>query len=495
MRSIVENVQSASGKANSVLDRADKLIADNSGALHSTLSNIDAVLQDLERQHGERRRRAEGVCRSRQEIDPLAQRLQSLSDDADKLVKAIDAEKVRSVVDNADTFSHALAASSDNYQALMRDGASLRRAAQRHVDTAQRGACRRGNVLKAIDPHKVTGIVDSISDVATTVRENRGNIDATIKNATELTAKLNDSADKIDGLITSAQSFFGAPGTKGAMTQVGDAAQSVKKLADDVDVRVKEISVGLNRFSNSGLRQYEALAIQGQRVLDDIDRAVRSFERNPGQAHLRREAFAAGISRRSVMGRAGGPVRSRLAAGAAALALALAACASAPSTVYDLSAAEAAGGAPVAGADSASPSRWRPSISTASAFWCATASLLRCCPADGGRSSCRRCFALGSSRRSRTPGSPVRWMAAPRRPTTSSTSTSAPSNWTPRRPRPTSTSPAKIVALNSGRVADVEIFTANAPVASTDAATVVAALDQAAATVMTKIVAFVARRL
>ena len=54
---------------------------------------------------------------------------------------------------------------------------------------------------------------------------------------------------------------------------------------------------------------------------------------------------------------------------------------------------------------------------------------------------------------------------------------------------------AKIVALNSGRVADVEIFTARAPVASTDAAAVVAALDQASAAVMTKIVQFVARRL
>ena len=216
-------------------------------------------------------------------IDPLAQRLQSLSDDADKLVKAIDAEKVRSVVDNADTFSHALAASSDNYQALMRDGASL--VARLNDTSTQLNAALADaeSVLKAVDPHKVTGIVDSISDVATTVRQNRGNIDATIKNATEMTAKLNNSADKIDGLITSAQSFLGSPGTKGAMTQVGDAAQSVKKLADDVDVRVKEISVGLNRFSNSGLRQYEALAIQGQRVLDDIDRAVRSFERNPSQ--------------------------------------------------------------------------------------------------------------------------------------------------------------------------------------------------------------------
>ena len=48
-------------------------------------------------------------------------------------------------------------------------------------------------------------------------------------------------------------------------------------------MRIKEISVGLTHFSGSGLRQYEALAIQGQRVLDDIDRLARSFERNPSQ--------------------------------------------------------------------------------------------------------------------------------------------------------------------------------------------------------------------
>ena len=165
----------------------------------------------------------------------------------------------------------------------MRDGASL---VARLNDTSKQlnaAIADAEGVLKAIDPHKVSGIVDSISDVATTVRENRGNIDNTLKNASELSAKLNELADKIDGLITSAQSFLGSPGTKGAVAQIGDAAQSVKKLADDVDVRVKEISVGLNRFSNSGLRQYEAIAVQGQRVLEDIDQTVRSFKQNPSQ--------------------------------------------------------------------------------------------------------------------------------------------------------------------------------------------------------------------
>jgi cholesterol transport system auxiliary component len=54
---------------------------------------------------------------------------------------------------------------------------------------------------------------------------------------------------------------------------------------------------------------------------------------------------------------------------------------------------------------------------------------------------------------------------------------------------------ARIIEVNSGRVADVEILTARTPVASTDAAAVAAALDQTCAAIMTRIVRFVAKRL
>jgi ABC-type uncharacterized transport system auxiliary subunit len=54
---------------------------------------------------------------------------------------------------------------------------------------------------------------------------------------------------------------------------------------------------------------------------------------------------------------------------------------------------------------------------------------------------------------------------------------------------------ARIVALGSGRVADVQIFTAREPVTGTDAASVVAALDRASSEVMARIVAFVSRKL
>jgi phospholipid/cholesterol/gamma-HCH transport system substrate-binding protein len=64
---------------------------------------------------------------------------------------------------------------------------------------------------------------------------------------------------------------------------VNAAAKAIKKAADDLDSRMKEIAVNINRFTGSGLRQYEALAVDGRKTLEQINQAVRSIESNPQQ--------------------------------------------------------------------------------------------------------------------------------------------------------------------------------------------------------------------
>ena len=65
--------------------------------------------------------------------------------------------------------------------------------------------------------------------------------------------------------------------------EVAAAAKSIKKAADDLDSRMKEIAANINRFSGSGLRQYEALAVDGRKTLEQFNQAVRSLENNPQQ--------------------------------------------------------------------------------------------------------------------------------------------------------------------------------------------------------------------
>ncbi len=283
VRDVVGNVQSLSAKGVSVVDRADKLLADNSDSIHSTLQSADVFAKTLADNAPNVDVTLKNLAEISKTVQPVVAQIQTLSENANRLIAAVDPDKVRDVVGNVQTFSQSLAASSDNFKDLVRDGAAL---ANHLNDSAKRLDTALIDVdqfMKALDSQKIAGIVDQVNDVVATVRQNRGNIDLTLKNFGDLSGKLNNSADKVDGVLTAAQSFLGSPSTKGAVDRISDAALSVKRLADDTDAKVKDIGGGLSRFVNSGLREYEALAVEGRRTVSDIDSAVRSFERNPNQ--------------------------------------------------------------------------------------------------------------------------------------------------------------------------------------------------------------------
>jgi phospholipid/cholesterol/gamma-HCH transport system substrate-binding protein len=284
VRSIVDNVQSLSAKSNSVVDRADKLLADNSTTIHSTLQSADVFAKTLAENAPNVDVTLKNLAELSKTVQPVVAQIQGLSQDADRVVKAVEPDRIHALVNNAQTFSQALAESSQNFETLARNGAQL--ATHLNEDTSKRLDTALSDVndlAKAVDSQKIAGIVNSASEVVQTVHQNRGNIDATLKNFSEMSAKLNESADKVDGVLTSAQSFLGSPSTKGAVDRISEAAISVKKLADDVDSRIKDIATGLSRFTNTGLREYEALGIEARRTVEDIDRVVRSLGQNPSQ--------------------------------------------------------------------------------------------------------------------------------------------------------------------------------------------------------------------
>jgi phospholipid/cholesterol/gamma-HCH transport system substrate-binding protein len=283
VRAIVGNVQAMSAKGVSVIDRADKLLSDNSPAINSTLHNADVFSKALADNAPNVDTTLKNLAEISKTVQPVVAQLQSLTENADRVLKAVEPDQIHALLNNAQTFSQALAESSDNVKALVRDAAVLAghlNDSANRLDTALIDA---DSLLKAVDSQKIAGIVDSASEVVQTVRQNRGNIDSTLKNFSEMSAKLNDSADKVDGVLTSAQSFLGSPSTKGAVDRISEAALSVKKLADDVDSRIKDIASGLSRFTNTGLREYEALAVEARRTVQDIDGVVRSLGRNPSQ--------------------------------------------------------------------------------------------------------------------------------------------------------------------------------------------------------------------
>ena len=283
LQNIMQSVQSLSAKAESVLEKLDKLLSDNSAAINDAIRNVDTFSKALSDNSTGISSALAGLSDLGRKIGPLADRLQVLSDHVDKLVEAVDPDKVRRVVTNVETFTGALADNKASIDSLLSDSAAL---AKRLNGTSARldsALADFDSLVKSVDTKKIANFVDGADALGQVVRENKDNIDRTLKNASELAAKLNKSADKIDSLMASLQGFVGSPELKGPLAEVGDAARSVRQLADDLNARTKEISVGLTRFSSSGLREYEALAVDGRRTINDFDRVLRSFERNPNQ--------------------------------------------------------------------------------------------------------------------------------------------------------------------------------------------------------------------
>jgi phospholipid/cholesterol/gamma-HCH transport system substrate-binding protein len=283
MQNVLQAAQTIATKADSILSRVDKLVSDNSAAVGDVVHNIDTFSKALSDNSAGVNSALAGVADLGKKIGPLSDRLQALSDDLDQVVKAVSPDKVRTIVGDVQTVTDQLAANKAAIASTLTDAAAL---AKRLNDTAGKLDSALGDfdtVVKSVDPAKVANFIDGANSLGTTLKQNQAQIDAAVKNAADLTAKLNHSADKIDGLMTSLQSFVGSPDLKGPLGQIGDAANSVRQLADNLDVRTKDIAAGINQFTSSGLREYGALAIDGRRMINDLDRAIRNFDHNPNE--------------------------------------------------------------------------------------------------------------------------------------------------------------------------------------------------------------------
>jgi phospholipid/cholesterol/gamma-HCH transport system substrate-binding protein len=128
------------------------------------------------------------------------------------------------------------------------------------------------------------------------IDDNSASITASVKNAEKFSDAL---ATNPDGL----KDFMGTIADLGKSIKpltvkldalAGDADKVVKAINPDdiksivsdfasLSAKLDKIATNVNRFSGNGLRQYEALAADGRKTLEQFNQAVRSLENNPQQ--------------------------------------------------------------------------------------------------------------------------------------------------------------------------------------------------------------------
>jgi phospholipid/cholesterol/gamma-HCH transport system substrate-binding protein len=134
------------------------------------------------------------------------------------------------------------------------------------------------------DPALSADVTKQARDVLTRidglVGDNELALRSSLRNIETVTSTLADNSQRLDKVMTGLQNLIG--GTDGnGNGQIGQAADSIRKLADDLDKNTNAISTGLTQFSTSGLKEFEAFAIDGRKTLAELNKAIKNIDQHP----------------------------------------------------------------------------------------------------------------------------------------------------------------------------------------------------------------------
>ncbi|MFD1701903.1 MlaD family protein [Methylopila henanensis] len=186
--------------------------------------------------------------------------VESAARNADRTIAAIDPEKINRAVDGFTGLATSI------------DGQTINRT----VASADR-------ILSAIDGEKVRATVDNVGAFAAALGRNAQTVDQIVADAKQISGRLTGTADRLDAVIADAQRVIGSDQTQGAIADFQKTSEAIRILAERLDGRTADITSSINKLSSSGVRDLQGFAADGRRTLGELERTLRSLERNPRQ--------------------------------------------------------------------------------------------------------------------------------------------------------------------------------------------------------------------
>ncbi|MGE3643695.1 MAG: MlaD family protein [Beijerinckiaceae bacterium] len=294
LKSIVANADKIANTFAGSIDRFDKLVKDNADAITDTVKNAQSFAQALGGNTDNVKQVMAALGDVAKSIKPVIASIETVTKNIDERIKAIEPDKLGSVVTNADEVAKKLSGAIAKFDKFMETNSGPATETVKNVQSFTKTLADNkegidklitslADLGKTLEPavKNFEQITKDISAKVAAVDENK--VKAIVGNAESLSGKLLVSADKLDRVLVSLDKLLGSGDTKGVMAEFKEAARSIRVLAQNLDKRTKTMTTNINRFTGTGLRQYEALAADGRRTLRQLDQTIRSLQKNPQQ--------------------------------------------------------------------------------------------------------------------------------------------------------------------------------------------------------------------
>lgn len=288
--------------ADKILKRADGAISELQGFVQDARGPLTQTVRNAETFSNALASNSDGIENFLESLSSLSTTVQSVSVRLDStltavedLVKAVDAQKIDSILSNVDKVTSDVAASSSGIQSVM-DSVQRTAANFEKAGSDAQGVLKRADtLLSAVDPAKVGNAVNDISaatadarnaissfkQIADNVGTRGPEIDEAIGNFTDMSRKLNSASSRVDGILVKVDKLLGSDDANSLFAKARETLASFKAVADNINARVGPIADNLARFSSSGLKDFQALIGNTRSTVDNLNNAITNFDRDP----------------------------------------------------------------------------------------------------------------------------------------------------------------------------------------------------------------------
>jgi phospholipid/cholesterol/gamma-HCH transport system substrate-binding protein len=270
--------------AQDIFNRADRIIGGLEGFVNDVRQPLTTTVKNAEKFSQALADNSAGVDEFLASVTKLANRLGGASDQlesaltaADDLLRAVDKNQVRHIVDNVEATTRNLARASDGIDVVVAhvDGAVT--SVTELSDGARQTLAKVDKVIEGIDPkalHDAIGnievasrnankVIEDVSRVTTRLAEHSGDVDKILADATELADRLNKASAGLDGAVAS-------------FTKTFDGAQKTLARVDDVMAAVDPDAV------RDTIANLESVSGKADGIADDVSKVTTRLAEHAG---------------------------------------------------------------------------------------------------------------------------------------------------------------------------------------------------------------------
>ncbi|MEI8146596.1 MAG: MlaD family protein [Alphaproteobacteria bacterium] len=282
VQDLLQGARAVMVNVDNLVRRLDETVEKGRGPIERSLANVEKFTAALGENSDQINDFLKATGEAARNITGLVRRLESVTGQLEVAMQGVEPGRVASILRNVDTLTQGLSGQTQSFADLLRDARGAASAVERTLASFDMAALNRtlagaDRVVSALNAERINKVLADVDRFTSALGNNSDSVETVMKGAADITTKLNAMADRVDSLLKS----FEGNGSSNMFAEFTATARSIRTLAERLDTRTATLTNSISGFTDRTIRDIQSLSADGRRTLSELDRTLRSLERNP----------------------------------------------------------------------------------------------------------------------------------------------------------------------------------------------------------------------